>query len=603
MRASAAGTRRKTSGLRRFLAACALAISITGPARADVFRSPEQMELIRLALTHPQIVVKRDGTGRFDLELCRCAVPVTLKQIAKTVPQALISTEDRHFYSSIGVEPEAIIRALLARGRQGGSGIDQQIAKNLLVGAAPTYERKWREALDALTVDGMFPKEEILTIYLNNMDWGTVEGHNIIGIEQAARAYFGKTAAALNLYESAMLIGMLKGPTFYSPIRHPQRARERAELVLNGMQTQGYITAAARAFALRTGPRRGRLHPLDLQTVYYTAWVRRMLDAMGPKLAGQNELRVVIGLDLRMQQDAERDIAEMLAKGRPLGGTQAALVAMNDNGLVRALIGGADFAENQLDRATMAHRQPGSAFKPFVYLRALELGRRPTDRVLDAPVGPNRWPRDFGGDRYQGYVTLSRALAQSLNGATARLAESIGLPGIAALAHRMGIESPLGDEPSLALGAYDVTPMELTSAYATIANDGRRVRPHGILAIATMQGDIVNLPAEEPEPREVAPAHIQALIGMLRGVVTSGTGVAANFGPGAIGKTGTTQENRDAWFVGFDRNRGLAAGIWIGNDANAPMRDVTGSSLPAEAWKRFFVAFGPPPRSTRVVAR
>lgn len=574
--------RRKTQVLHRALAVCVTLVMTAAPVRADVFRSPARQDLIRLALTHPQIVVKRNDTGQFDLELCRCGVPVTLNQIAKTVPEALISTEDRRFYSSIGVEPEAIIRALLARGRQGASGIDQQIAKNLLVGAAPTYERKWQEALDALAIDRMFSKDEILTIYLNTMSWGTVDGHSIIGIEQAARAFFGKPAAALNLYELAMLVGMLKGPTFYSPIRHPDRARERAELVLDGMLTQHTITAAARALALRTGPRPGRLHLIDLQTVYYTAWIRRTLNAMGPELAGQDELRVVIALDLGMQQDAEDRVAAMLRKGRPLGGTQAALVAMESDGLLRALIGGADFAENQLDRATMAHRQPGSAFKPFVYLRALELGHKPTERVLDGPVGPNGWPRDFGGGPYKGYVTLSRALAESLNGATAWLAETIGLPGVVALAHRMGIESPLGDEPALALGAYDVTPMELTCAYATIANDGRRATPHGILAIATTQGDIVRLPADEPARQAVPPGRVHELTEMLRGVVTSGTGVAANFGPGAIGKTGTTQDNRDAWFVGFDRNRGLVTGIWIGNDAHEPMREVTGSSLPSE---------------------
>jgi penicillin-binding protein 1A len=519
--------------------------------------------------------------------MCRCPVPVGLAQVSRYVPEALVSTEDKRFYHSFGLDPEAIARAIFARNRQGGSGLDQQIAKNLLVGAERSYARKVQEALDALAIDELFSKDEILAIYLNNMDWGTVNGRSIVGIEQASRAYFGKSAAQLNLYESAVLVGMLKGPTFYSPIRHAERSRERTAHVLQRMVDQAYIRPADRAAALKRGAQPGRLRPLDLQTVYYTSWVRRALDA-SHAFDGQQELRVVLGLDLRMQENAASRVQELVRLGRARGATEAALVAMTGTGLVQALVGGADFQQSQIDRATTSRRQPGSAFKPFVYLRALELGRRPTDRILDAPDA-NGWPRNYER-RYEGTVSLSHALAHSLNAAAVRLADEIGEPGIADLAHRLGIRSPLGATPSLALGAYAVTPMELTAAYAALANGGRQVTPHGILAVLTMQGEPVEQPADESGPRVVPAADVRLLDGMLRQAVTSGTGLAANFGPTAAGKTGTTQDERDAWFVGFDMRTGLTAGIWTGNDDNRPMRGVTGSTLPAIAWNRFFRA-------------
>lgn len=569
----------------------ALLLLAAPAARADVFRSPEHAAFIKLALTHPQILVRRDETGSFQIEECRCPAPVTLKQISRFVPQALISTEDKEFRSSPGVELRSIMRAMFAHGRQGGSGLHQQIAKNLIEGSAPTYARKAQEALDAFAIDGMFSKDEILDIYLNNMNWGTVDGHVITGIEQAARAYLGKSAASLDLYESALLIGMLNGPTRYSPIKHPDRAHERAVLVLGRMKAEGYITAVQAASAARHHvERRGSLKPINLMTVYYTTWVRQELDALGPELANHDRLRVVIGLDPLLQENAEQQVHEMLLRGQPYHASEGALVAMDANGLVHAMIGGSSFAASQIDRVTMAHRQPGSAFKPFVYLRALEAGRHPGDHILDAPLD-GAWPQNFE-HRYNGNVTLDYALTHSLNAATARLAQQVGLPSVAALAHRMGINSRLGEQPALALGAYEVTPMELAGAYATIANHGRRAIPHGILAVATIDGDVVGLPPQNSGEQVVSPARVRVLTGMLRDVVTSGTGIAANFGPNAVGKTGTTQDERDAWFVGFDRANGLVAAVWIGNDDNSPMRDVSGMSLPARAWRGFFVASG-----------
>jgi penicillin-binding protein 1A len=582
--------------LRSWLARLVLLALLVIPAaaRADIFRSPDHLAFIRLALSNPQIIVHRDEEGKFQIDQCRCPVPVTLQQVSKYVPLALIATEDKDFRSSPGIELKSILRAIfLAHGRQGGSGLHQQIAKNLIVGAAPTLARKAQEALDAIAIDGMFSKDQILDTYLNYMGWGTVDGHSVTGIEQAARTYFGKTAASLDLSEAALLVGMLNGPSRYSPLHHPDRAQERAALVLERMKTVGFITSAQATVAerdlARHIARHGVLRPVELMTVYYTAWVRQALDTMSTDLIGHDRLRVVLGLDPALQANAQRQIEEMLRAGRAFDASQGALVAMDADGLVRAMVGGGSFAESQLDRVTMAHRQPGSAFKPFIYLRALELGRKPTDRVLDAPVDGD-WPRNFDR-RYNGNVTLEYALAHSLNGATARLAEGLGLPGIVDLAHRMGITSRLGDQPSLALGTYEVTPMELTGAFASIANGGRRTEPHGILAIATAEGDVISIPSPA-STQAVSAEHARVLTNMLREVVATGTGYGANYGPGAVGKTGTTQDERDAWFVGFDRDSRLVTGVWVGNDDGTPMHDVTGTTLPAAAWRRFMVASG-----------
>jgi penicillin-binding protein 1A len=359
------------------------------------------------------------------------------------------------------------------------------------------------------------------------------------------------------------------------------------------MVAEEHITAREMQAALLGGPRPGTLRPILLDNAYYTSWVRRELPTRDLPADAPEELRVVIGLDPVLQVQARQAVAEMLRNGRQHHAGQAALVAMDDDGLVRALVGGGDFAASQFDRATMGGRQPGSAFKPFVYLRALEAGRKPTDPVLDAPLGPGGWPRNFGGEPHEGRVTLQHALVKSLNGAAVHLAHELGPAAIAGLVHRLGIAASLTERDVVALGVDAVSPLALTTAYAAIANGGHRVSPSGILAVLTMDGKVLMTRPAAPGPQVVAPEAVQRLTRMLHEVIRSGTGTAACFGGWAAGKTGTTQDERDAWFVGFNAAPSLVTAIWIGNDDHAPMQGVSGSTLPAAAWRRFYAAADP----------
>ncbi len=508
--------------------------------------------------------------------------PLTVAEMPPHLPRAVLAIEDRRFYRHFGLDPIALLRAAVANIRagrvvQGGSTVTQQLAKTIFLTPARTLKRKVQELLLALWLEQSFSKDEILTIYLNRVYLGA----GAFGVEAAARRYFGKSARQLTLSEAAMLAGLLQAPSRLAPNRNLLAAQRRANLVLQAMTASDFIDARAasrasarpatvvRSGAGGSGPR------------YFADWVLDQIrDYAGPTA---EDLRVVTTLDTGLQGIAENAVKEMLdAEGGRREVEQAALVVLALDGSVRAMVGGRDYAHSQFNRAVQGLRQPGSAFKLFVYLAALEEGITPSAIFDDAPISVDGWtPRNYD-DRYRGPVTMRTALASSLNTVAVRVAERVGYDRIVEVARRLGVTAPLRSDPSLALGASEVGLIELTSAYATLANHGHGVWPHGIEEIRTAGGEVLYRRAGSGPGRLIAEGPQREMTTMLRAVVTEGTGSAAALPWPTAGKTGTSQDFRDAWFVGFSRN--LVAGVWLGNDDGSPMKRVSGGGLPARLW-------------------
>ncbi len=514
--------------------------------------------------------------------------PVAVGELPAHLKQAVLATEDRRFYSHFGLDPLALARASLANLRarrivQGGSTLTQQLAKNVFLTPKRTLKRKVQELLLALWLERKFTKDEILTIYLNRVYLGA----GAYGVEAAARRYFGKSSRDVTLSEAAMLAGLLKAPSRYAPTRDLARARARGRQVLAGMVDAGYITPAEARGAAKKPATIVRARRAGRGSRYFADWVfDRVSGYAGP---GAGDIVVVTTLDASLQRAAEEAVEWALAGDgarRRVG--PAALVALAPDGAVRAMVGGRDYGASQFNRATQALRQPGSAFKLFVYLAALEAGLSPDDVVEDAPLTIDGWsPRNYDG-RYAGAVTVREALARSINTVAVRVADQVGPGGVIEVARRLGITSRLGADASLALGTSEVTLIELTAAYAALANRGRGVWPHGIREIRAADGAVLYRRAGSGPGRAVARRPLRQMVDMLRSVVTEGTGRAAALPFPVAGKTGTSQDSRDAWFVGFTRD--LIAGVWLGNDNRAPMKGVTGGGLPARLWARFMKA-------------
>jgi penicillin-binding protein 1A len=511
---------------------------------------------------------------------------VSIAEVPPALSQAVMAVEDRRFYSHFGVDPLGLARALYVNLRaghivQGGSTITQQLAKNLFLTPDRTIKRKVQEVILAFWLEHKFTKDQILALYLNRVYLGA----GTYGVDAASRRYFGKPAEGLNLYESAMLAGLLKAPSRYNPASDPRAAHERAVIVLNDMVAAGYITRAEARAAARNRARgetvtawRGR---------YFADWVLRQV--RGYVGHAGRDLVVETTLDRRVQRLAEREVSGVLRReGRGKNVGQAASVVLSPDGAVRAMVGGRDYRQSQFNRAAQARRQPGSAFKPFVYLAAMEAGMTPDRTVIDEPVTVGDWsPENYAG-RYYGEVTLREAFARSLNSVAVKLIREVGVETVARTARRLGIGADLTDDPSLALGTSEVSLLDLAGAYAVIANGGHGVFPFGVREIRTSDGAVLYRRQGGGPGRVVEPRHIARLTDVMRANVVWGTGKRAKPGRPAAGKTGTTQNSRDAWFVGF--TAGLIAGVWMGNDDGAPMRDVTGGTLPAEAWRRTVAA-------------
>jgi penicillin-binding protein 1A len=516
--------------------------------------------------------------------------PVDLDQLPPYVPAAFVSIEDQRFYSHFGFDLIGMGRAALADLRaghaaQGASTITQQLARNLFLTPDQTIRRKAQELVLAVWLERKFTKKQILSLYLNRVYFG--EG--AYGIEAASERYFNKPAKDLTVGESALLAGLMKGPSRYSPVSATDRAERRATIVLDKMVETGAITPAQRDEAFRE-PVRVSVSLPNQNAQYFVDFVdQQVRDLVGQP---QEDLVVETTLDLPSQANAEKAVHTVLdGSGRARGVQQAALVALDGQGRIRAYVGGADYGQSQFDRASLAQRQAGSSFKPFVYLTAMEAGHTPQEIAVDEPVTIGNWqPRDFEG-RYLGPMTLETALAQSINTIAARLANQVGTVNVAATAHRLGIASPIQTGPSMALGAVEVTPIEMAQAYAAFSNGGYLTKAYGIERIRTASGQVLYDHNLSPAPRAqvIGQPALSEMVEMMRQVVASGTGTrAAVSGFDLAGKTGTTSDYRDAWFIGY--TGGFTTAVWTGRDDNTPMNRVTGGGPPAEIWHDFMAA-------------
>jgi penicillin-binding protein 1A len=557
------------------LAALFILVSLRLPSLQTLVVPPRPPAVTILG-TDGKVLATRGDTGGE-------AIPI--KAMPPYLPQAFIAIEDRRFRSHFGVDPLGLARAVFVNLssmsiREGGSTLTQQLAKNLYLTEKRTILRKLDELVLALWLEATFSKDEILELYLNRVYFGA----GAYGVEAAAQRYFGKPARLLTLGEAAILAGLVKAPSRLALTRNPRAARERAELVLDAMVDEKFVTAEmAKTARARPAAIVRSIGPGS--SGYVADWVMDALDDYIGHI--QRDVIVQTTIDPVLQAAAERALAdELAAKGEKFGVRQGALLAMDPNGAVRALVGGRSYADSQFNRAISAHRQPGSAFKPFVYLAALERGLTPDTVREDAPIQIKGWRPENYSKQYYGPVTLETALSHSLNTVAVRVGLEVGPQVIAKTARRLGIASKLEANPSIALGTSEVTLLELVAAYAPFANGGIGVIPHVIERVRSRDGKIVYARSASGVGTVVSPRHVPMMNRMLEETLLTGTAQRARI-PGwpAAGKTGTSQDFRDAWFIGYTGR--LVTGVWLGNDDNSPTKRASGSNLPVDVWNRF----------------
>jgi len=520
---------------------------------------------------------------------------IRVQDLSPYIPQALMAIEDRRFYSHFGVDIIGLLRAAYTNYRadrvvQGGSTITQQLAKNFLMTQGlyghndRSLRRKIQEAIMAVWLEWNFTKDQIMTIYLNRVYFGA----GTYGVDAAAHKYFKKSARQITVYEAAVIAGLLKAPSRYSPTAHPERSRARAKVVLDQMQEAGYIQSAdehmrhAEATFSQTSATGNGYQ-------FFADWV---YDSISNYVSiADKDLVVVTTLDLVMQKKAEEAALNLLEDmGKDLKTSEISMVVMTPNGAVRAMVGGKSYQGSQFNRVTQALRQPGSAWKPFVYLAALEYGMSPETRVSDEPITIGNWsPRNFGKHQYR-YLegddySLQEAITKSINSCTVRLAQQVGTRRIAEVARRLGINGKIVTDLSMALGTTEVTLLDLTAAFGTFANNGMSVWPYGILSIKDKSGIILYQRQNESASPVVEAKYVSQMNRMLTSAVNNGTGRAAKMSFPVAGKTGSNGDT-DAWFVGYTPD--FVAGVWTGNDNNKPMaKKSTGGRLPARVWATF----------------
>ncbi len=537
---------------------------------------PERPPNIQILAADGSVIANRGDTGGEN---------VTLEELPPYLPQAIVAIEDRRFYSHLGIDPIRLGRVLIDAATstdrpQGASTITQQLARTLFLSLDRTFERKAQEAILAVWLEIQHSKDEILEMYMNRVYFGA----GAYGIDAAARVYFGKPASAVTLGEAAMLAGVLPAPSRYGPSANPEAARNRQLLVLDAMVESGYITqreadlAAAGEVATVDTTASGSLN-------YVADWVADLV----PSFIGaiQGDITVDTTIDPDLQSVAAAQLAAGLDEnGEALGVDQGAIISMEVDGAVRAMVGGRDYTESQFNRAVSAQRQPGSAFKPFVYLAALEYGLTPETIRFDQEVNIDGWTPENYTEEYLGPVSLQRALALSLNTVSAQLTAEVGPAAVVATARRLGIGSQIEPHLSIALGTSEVSLLEMTGAYATFANGGSGVIPYVIRRIHDEDGNILYERSGGDTGQVVHPQYVAMMNSMLQETVATGTGrrAAMTDWPSA-GKTGTSQDWRDAWFIGYTAN--LVTGVWIGNDDNAPTNRASGGNLPASVWHEF----------------
>ncbi len=515
---------------------------------------------------------------------------VQVAELPVHLPHAVIATEDRRFYSHSGIDIIGVARAMVTNVRagrivQGGSTISQQAAKNLFLSPARTLRRKVQELLLAFWLEQKFTKNQILTIYLNRVYLGA----GTYGVEAAARKYFGISARRVSLYQAAVLAGLLKAPSRLSPARNPKAAAKRARVVLANMVAAGYLTDAQAAKAQKATKRLARSRIAPRIGRHFADWIMDRLPGYIGPLAG--DIVVKTTLDARLQTRSERVVGQVLSRsGGKRNAGQAGLLLMTPGGAIRAMVGGRNYAQSQFNRASQALRQPGSAFKPVIYLAGIEAGMTPETKMVDGPVDIGGWrPKNYNG-RFQGEMTLRQALSRSVNTIAVKVSETIGRRQVIDVARRLGITAKLPASPSLALGSAEVSLLEMTSAYAVFANGGQGVWAYGVEEIIDRQGRILYRRSGDGPGAIVEAGTITKINDMLSEVMRTGTGKSARLvkppRPSA-GKTGTSQEFRDAWFIGYSAQ--LVGGVWVGNDNGKPMKRVTGGGLPAEIWRKVMI--------------
>ncbi len=543
------------------------------------------------ALQRRPLVVLYDRSGEKLVQFGEQAgQPVVVADLPPYVWQALLAIEDRRFYRHFGLDPLGLARAMWHNVRAGqvvagGSTITQQLAKNLFLTPDQTLRRKIQEALLAMALEYRFSKDEILAAYLNRVYFGA----GAYGVDAAAWVYFNKPATSLNLREAALLAGLLKAPSRLSPRNNMGLAEQRTRIVLQAMRDAGYLTAEQAQQALAAPPLLPGRRPGAAVDARYAA--AAFYDAALPLLANPNQdLQIYTTLDRRIQFAAEQAFQQLLQKeGEKAKIGQGAILVMDNLGQVVALVGGRDFAESNYNRAIDARRPAGSSFKPFVYLAALMAGHTPEEPIDDTPLQIGKWrPQNYDG-KFVGTITLAQALAESRNTPAVRMLQQVGLAPVQHLARDLGITGDLTDDLTLALGSSDVSLWQMVAAYAVLQRQGQAVQPYGISRITNKAGEVLFVHEPPAAMPQLVPANVaQTLTQMLTGVLAYGTGQAAAFDWQAAGKTGTSQDYRDAWFIGY--SAAYVAGVWLGNDDNSPMHRVTGGGAPARLWREVMLA-------------
>lgn len=542
----------------------------------DQLAIPKRPPNIAIMADDGSLLANRGDTGGPALHL---------SDLPAYVPNAFIAIEDRRFYSHFGIDPlgiaRALLRNLLHRGNvEGGSTLTQQLAKNLFLTQERTLSRKIQEAILALWLEHKYSKDQILELYLNRVYFGS----GAYGIEAAAHKYFGHSARLVTLPEAAVLAGLMKAPTKLAPNRNPVAATDRAAQVITAMAQAGHITESMAQLALsrpavaKRGDGAGSLN-------YVADYVMDVLDETVGAI--DDDIIVSTTINSTAQMAAEKAMTDVMDKqATRFGVTQGALISLDPTGEIKAMVGGRNYADSQFNRVVAAKRQPGSSFKPFVYLTALEHGLTPDTIREDGPINVRGWQPENASHEYQGMVTLTKALAMSLNTVAVRIGLEVGARNIAATAHRLGITSELQANASIALGTSEVTPLELADAYVPFANGGIGVQPHIILRVHTADGRLLYQRKGASYGRVIDPRYVAMMDTMMQETLLTGTARKADL-PGwqAAGKTGTSQDYRDAWFVGFTSH--LITAVWIGNDDNSPTKKASGSNLPVDIWSRY----------------
>lgn len=539
----------------------------------DEWAVPKRPPNVRIVSEGGDLIANRGDTG---------GEHVSLADMPKWMPEAVVSIEDRRFYDHWGIDPIGMARAfvtnLTAGGLvQGGSTLTQQLAKNLFLEPDRTLQRKVQEAILSFRLEGKYSKDEILDMYLNRVYLGA----GAYGVDAAARRYFGVSARDLTLPQAAMIAGLLKAPTRFAPTRDLKLAQDRAAVVLGAMREENYITDAQLQQAL-ANPAKPVSRELVASGGYVADWVMDQLPGfIGPL---QQDVTVETTIDSALQRTSEKTLKKGLdTEGKKYGVAQGAVVILDGAGAVKALVGGRDYNASQFDRAISAKRQPGSSFKPFVYLTALEGGMTPSSTVVDQPVKIGNWSPENYTHKYRGALSLTKALANSLNTVSVQLVMQFGPQAVVSTAHRLGITSALEPNASIALGTSEVSLLELTSAYVPFSNGGFGVVPHVVRRIVGADGKVLFERRGGGPGQVVAPQYVGEMNAMLSEVILSGTGQRARIkGWPAAGKSGTSQNYRDAWFLGYTGY--FTTGVWLGNDDGTPTKKMTGGTLPAKIW-------------------